>query len=128
MDNALFNLLAVVVDPFDEYITCSDVVSLNPARRFQVLDVERGAPDFEGKGGFEGFLGLAIEVDAEFLEVGRVCELRIDARRSIFEQRELGEVSLGAVKELMRPCALEGLDLGRGEEGLKTVVEIFEVL
>lgn len=70
MDNALLNLLPVIIDPFDEYITCGDMVGLNPARRFQVLDIERGAPDFESKGRFEGFLGLAIEVDAEFLEVG----------------------------------------------------------
>lgn len=80
VNNALLNLLAVIVDPFDEYITCSDVVSLNPARRFQVLDVEGGAPDFQGKGRFEGFLGLAVEVDAELLEVGRICELGINAR------------------------------------------------
>lgn len=125
MDNALLNLLAVIVDPFDEYIACSDVVSLNPARRFQVLDVKRGAANFQGKGRLEGLLGLAVEVDAELLEVGRICELGIDARRGIFKQRELSEVSLGAVEELMRPCALERLDLGRGEEGLKAVVEVW---
>lgn len=70
MGNALFDFLAVVVDPFDEDVARGDVMGLAPARRLQVLDVERGSAYFERKGGLEGCLGLAVEVDAEFLEVG----------------------------------------------------------
>jgi hypothetical protein len=42
--------------------------------------------------------------------------VRVDARGGVFEERELGEVALGAVEELVCPGALVELDLGGGEE------------
>jgi hypothetical protein len=135
--DALVDFVAVVVDPLDEDVAGGDVVRLAPAPGGGgsgggggggiVLvegDLERGEADAEGKGGLEGGLGLAVEVDAQLLERGRVGQLRVDARRGVFQQRELGEVALGAVEEVVRPCALEGGDLGGREEGFKAVVEV----
>lgn len=79
MRDALLDGLTIIVDPFDEDVSRGDVVALTPALFDDVADVERGEADFERKGGLEGGLGLAVEVDAQFLEGGRLGELRVDA-------------------------------------------------
>lgn len=121
MRDALLDGLAIVVHPLDEDVSRGDVVALTPAASAAVAlfddmaDVQRGEADFQRKGGLEGGLGLAVEVDAELLEGGGVGELRVDARGGVLEEGELGEVALGAVEELVSPGALEGGDLRGGK-------------
>lgn len=131
MGDALLDGFAVVVYPFDEDISRDVVVAVAPAMiatAAALLDdmanVQRTSVDLEGESGLERGLGLGVEVDAELLEGGGVCELRVDARGGVFEEGELGEVALGAVEELVSPGALEGGDLGWGEETFEAVVEI----
>lgn len=83
--------------------------------------------DLQGVGRPEGGLRLRVEVDAQLLEVGRRVEVRVDARGRRLEQRELGDVALGRLEELVRPGALEGGQLVGREEALQAVVEVLEV-
>lgn len=132
MRNALLDGFAVVVYPFDEDVSRGDVMALTPALSAAVAlfddmaDVQRREADFQRKGGLERGLGLAVEVDAELLEGGGVGELRVDARGGVFQERELGEVALGAVEQLVSPGALKGGDLRGGEEALEAVVEVLD--
>jgi hypothetical protein len=70
MSNTLFNSFTVIIDPFDEDVPRRNMMGLTPTRSLKVLDVEGSAVYFEGESGLEGRLGLAVEVDAELLEVG----------------------------------------------------------
>lgn len=54
--------------------------------------------------------------------------MRVDAGRGRLEEGELGEIALGRLEELVRPGALEGLQVGGGEEAFEAVVEIWGVV
>lgn len=84
MHHSLLDGLAVVVDPLDDNVTGRLVVPLTPAGA-GVLNGQRGARNLESEGGLEGRLGLRVEIDAQFLEVGGCCELWVDAARCVLQ-------------------------------------------
>lgn len=126
MCDALLDGFTVVIYPLDEDVPRDIVMPMTPALSTtaaaaaaplldDMANVQSTTVDFQGKSGLEGGLGLGVEVDAQLLEGGGVCELRVDARGGVLEEGELGEVALGAVEELVSPGALEGGDLGGGK-------------
>jgi hypothetical protein len=132
--NALLDVLPVVLYPLDDDGADGFVDGLAAVEVLALLlllllllrrQVERGSGDLEGKGGLEGGLGPGVEVDAQLLERGRGRELWVDARRGRLEQRQLSDVALRRLEELVRPGALERGQLRGREEALEAVVEVY---